>query len=367
MRRFLLLPLALLLAAATTVEAQRMTVNSKSDAARAEFEQARARWAHVDFDGAVEHLEAALAADPGFALAHLYRASSLPLSQRAEHMRQAQAARVSAGERELIEAVKLHNQDDHDRERAILTKLAKEFPNDPWPSYHVGTSLNGSERYDEAVAALQRATAADPNFAGAYNIMGYAEMGRGNKAAAESAFKQYIRLAPNEANPYDSMGEFYMLNGRLDEAAAQFKKALERDPNFTVSSNNLVRIGIERANKRFEQAVAKKDAKTLAALYTPTGRLLPPNEAAVNDRDAIRDYWGGVFDAGIDGIDLTTDEVYVADNTATELNHWTVSVNGEVVDSGRATVVWAKVGDDWLMHRDMWSSDRAPAGSTAGN
>lgn len=367
MNRFLLLPLTLLLAAATIVEAQRMTVTTESDAARAEFEQARARWAHVDFVGVERHLDAALAADPGFALAHLYRAASLPISQRAEQMRQAEAARVSAGERELIEAVKLHNAGDHERERAVYMKLAGEFPNDPWPFYHLGGSLYNAERYDDAVAAYKRAIAADARFPGAYNLLGYAEMQRGNKAAAEKAFEQYIRLAPNEANPYDSMGEFYMLNGRLNEAEAQFKKALAIDPELTVSSDNLVRIALERRNARFEQAVANKDAAALAALYTPAGRLLPPNEANVNSRDKIREYWSGFFDAGFDGIDLTTDEVYVADNTATELSHWTVSMNGEVVDSGRATVVWSKVGDDWLMHRDMWSSDRAATGSTAGN
>lgn len=360
MNRYFLLFLTLLLATPALTQAQRMPVTTTDDDARTHFEQGRDRMAHADFDGAREHLDAALAADSMFGLAHMYRAAASPVAEREGHMRQASAAAVTDGERQLIASYAAHVAGDHEREIALLKKVAEQFPDDPHPPFNLAFELYNLERYDEAIWAFQQAIAIDASFAGAYNGLGYAAMKKGDDTSAERAFRDYIRVSPNEANPYDSMGEFYMLRGRLDEAAAQFEMALERDPDFIVSSNNLVRIGIERSDLRFEQAVAAGDADALAALYTRTGRLLPPNEAAVDGRDAIRAYWAGFIASGINGIDLTTAEVYPAGDTATQISTWTVSVDGQVVDSGRATIVWAKVGDEWLYHRDMWSSDRAP-------
>ncbi len=361
MKRFLLFSLTLLLAYVPLAQAQMVPITTTSAVARAEFEQGRDRMSNADFDGAREHLDAALAADPAFGLAHMYRAIASSAAEREGHMRQAASARVSDGERQMIESYAAHLAGDHEREIALLNTVAEQFPGDPHPPFNLGAELYSLERYDEAEAAFQRVIAADADFAGANNLRGYNAMAKGDDALAERAFREYLRVAPNEANPHDSIGEFYMLRGRYDEAEEQFEMALSKNPDFTVSSNNLVRIGIERQNARFERAVANGDADALAALYTQVGQLLPPNEEIVRGRDAIRDYWAGfVAGSGINGMDLTTSEVFVGDGMATELNTWTVSVNGEVVDSGKATVVWGQVGDEWLMHRDMWSSDRAP-------
>ena len=349
-------------------QAQTVPVTTNSDAARAEFEQGLARLDNVDFAGAREHFDAALAADPSFGLAHLYRAITSPPSEREGHMRHASSASVSEGERQMIDSYAAHLADDHDGEIALLNAVAEAFPADPRIPYRLGIEYYNLERYDEAVTAMQRAVAIDEDFGGAYNLLGYAAMEAGNDAVAEHAFQDYMRVAPNEANPHDSIGEFYMLRGRYDEAEEHFGHALAIDADFTVSANNLVRIGIDRIDLRFEQAVAAGDADALAALYTRSARLLPPNEEAVNGRDAIREYWAGFIASGINGIDLTTREVYPADDgTATQISTWTLSIDGEVVGSGRAMIVWAKVGDEWLYHRDMWSSDRPSAVAAAGN
>lgn len=367
MKRLSLLTLAVLFACAPIVQAQVMPVTASSAAALAHFEQGLARMDNVDFVGAREHFAAAVVADPNFGLAILYEAVASPAAAREALMRRASAANISDGEHQFIDAYAAQLAGDRDEQIRLLSTLAEEFPDDPRIPQTLGVTYYNLERYDEAVAAMRQAVAIDDEFAGAYNMLGYAAMEAGDDDLAESAFRNYIRLAPNEANPHDSLGEFYMVRGRNDEAKQHFEMALEIDPDFTVSANNLARIAIERQNDRFERAVADGDGDALAELYTNTGRLLPPNEAAVNGKDAIRDYWSGfVANSGINGIELTNSEFYFADGLVTEIGAWAVSVDGEVVDSGRAMLVWGQVGDEWLMHRDMWSSER-PAMTSAGN
>ena len=58
----------------------------------------------------------------------------------------------------------------------------------------------------------------NPNYATAYNTLGYASAARGDYAKAEDYLKRYRYLAPNQANPFDSLGELYAFTGRYDEA-----------------------------------------------------------------------------------------------------------------------------------------------------
>jgi ketosteroid isomerase-like protein len=360
MNRLLLLP-ALLLATAALAQAQQVPVTTTSDAARVQYVRGVHSAAHVDFDRARTHLDAALTADPSFAMAHVYRAFLSPPAAREEHMRQAGAASVSEGERQFIEAYAANQRGDHDREGALHEALAARFPNDPMPMFWWATTQLNRGNHAEAVAAANRALAADPAFAPAYNLIGYAEMVAGNTAAAEQAFRGQIRLAPDEANPYDSYGEFLMLEGRLDEAEAQFEMAVTKDPTFEVSRTNLARVGIERSNRRFEQAVASRDVAAVASLYTAGAIVFPPDMGPVRGREAIGELFAGYVANGVDGVDLETLEVQAMGNFAHELGTGTLRVGGEVVDRFSYSVLWARVGDEWRLHRDIWNSDGPPA------
>ncbi len=359
MKRFLLSLLVLLLTV-PLAQAQRMPVTTTSDAARVHYVRGVDALANIS-GHALAHFDAALAADPSFAMAHLYRAAATT-NGRDEHMRQATTlgARASEAERQQIEAYAANLRGDHDREIALYTTIAERYPSDPLPMLIVANTEMGRGRFAEAVAAGRRALTADPAFAPAYNTIGYAEVARGDLAAAEAAFRDYIRLAPDEANPYDSFGEFYLNQGRLDEAEAQFEMALTKDPGFDVSRTNLARIGIERSDLRFEQAVAAGDADAIAALYTENAVILPPDSPPITGRAAIREYMAGLVAAGIDGVDIETVEVVRFDDMAVERANLTISVGGEVVEEGKSLVLWRLVGDEWLYVRDMWSAN-APA------
>jgi Tfp pilus assembly protein PilF len=211
MKRFLLSSLTVLLVTASFARAQQLPVTTASDAARQHYVQGVSALANADFARARTHLDAALDADPSFAMAHMYRAVAAA-EGREDHARQATShgTRASEAERQMIASYAAHLDGDHEREIALMNTVAEAFPSDPYPPFQVGFELYGMERYDEAVAAFQRAIAADPSFGGSYNGLGYAAMEAGNNTLAEKAFRDYIRVAPDEANPYDSYGEFLM-------------------------------------------------------------------------------------------------------------------------------------------------------------
>jgi uncharacterized protein (TIGR02246 family) len=356
MKRFLLLPLIVLFLTASLATAQRIPVTTDSDNARQHYVQGVSALANADFARARVHLDAALDADPSFAMAHMYRAVAAA-EGREEHARQATShgASASEAERQMIASYAAHLDGDHEREIALMNEVAEAFPSDPYPPFQAGFELYGLERYDESVAAFQRAIAADPGFGGAYNGLGYAAMRNGDGAMAERAFRDYIRVAPNEANPYDSYGEFLLNQGRLDEAEAQYEMALVKNPEFANARTMLVRVGINRGNRAFEAAVASGDAEAVANLYTEGGMAIPPGSPPVQGREAIAELFAGYAANGVDGVTLETSEVQVMGDYAHEIGIGWIRVGGEQGDPFNYSVLWMKDGDQWRLHRDIWN------------
>ena len=365
MKRSLFLFLALLLTTASLAHAQRVPVTTDSDEARVHYTKGLHHAMYLNFDRARAHLDAALDADPDFALAHLYRGWLSPSEKRAEHLRQANANAATDGEREMIEGYEAQLREDYDRQRDLLTSLAERYPDDPLPMFFLASteSFNRGQNA-EAVADARRSLEADPSFAAAYNVIGYAELRQGNHAAAEQAFREQIRLAPDEPNPYDSYGEFLLDQGRLDEAERQFELALTKDPEFGNSRMNLARVALERTDLRFEQAVARGDADAIAALYTPNAIVMAPDMPLIRGRAAIRDHFAGIIASGVNGLDIQTVEVNRFDNTAIRRSNIIISAGGNVVDRAKALEVWSLVDGEWRYLRDMYSSNGPEA--TAG-
>jgi uncharacterized protein (TIGR02246 family) len=120
------------------------------------------------------------------------------------------------------------------------------------------------------------------------------------------------------------------------------------------------RAGIEAVNATFMKLVAEKNAAGLAALYTDTARVLPPNGAPVEGRAAIEQFFAGIVQ-GIAKVQLDTVEVEGHGDTAHEVEALAFfDANGTKIDEGKAIVIWKKVGEEWKLHRDMFSSNLPP-------
>ncbi len=91
-------------------------------------------------------------------------------------------------------------------------------------------------------AAWRAVLRADPNYARAYNWLGYLAAGQGRYLEALSYLRRYAFLAPDIANPHDSLGEIYTYMGELDAAEQEYRQALQLQPEFYPSLLGLARV-----------------------------------------------------------------------------------------------------------------------------
>ena len=110
----------------------------------------------------------------------------------------------------------------------------------------------------------------------------------------------------------------------------------------------------------WEAAFNAEDIDSLVMIYTSDARLLPPNGEMVTGRDAVRDIFGGLIDAGISG-DLTSIDANVSGDMGYDVGTYTLMDGDTVVDTGKFIEIFHR-GDDgeWLITNDMWSSDLPP-------
>ena len=92
---------------------------------------------------------------------------------------------------------------------------------------------------DEALDALQQATAKDPSLWRAWNAMGSLHDRGGNWDQASLAYDQAIALKPDSAMLYNNRGFSYVLRRHPEAAIADFDKALQLDPKLTAARENL--------------------------------------------------------------------------------------------------------------------------------
>lgn len=126
------------------------------------------------------------------------------------------------------------------------------------------------------------------------------------------------------------------------------------DPNVAA------RDGILITNRLFTARVAAGDATGLAALYTDDARLLPPGSEVTQGADNIVAYWQGAIDRGLSGVSLETIEVDNEGDTAIEIGHYHLTIADQAEAAmGKYLVVWKRIDDQWLIHRDIWNTTEA--------
>ena len=240
--------------------------------------------------------EKAVAKDPNFAMAHYDLAGASPNAKATtEHLDHAVALSKNAteGERLTILAFKAINNGDPAKWVDYLKQVTAAYPEDERAHVNLGVAyFFGQQDYESARQELQNAIEIDPNFAPAYNMLGYSYSSLKDYPEAEKAFKKYIELVPNDPNPYDSYAELLMKTGKFDESVAQYQKALSIDPHFTgshfgIAANLLYQGRHKQAIAQAEklEAAAQTDADrrlallTKALVYTDQGKT----DAAVNE------------------------------------------------------------------------------------
>lgn len=212
---------------------QEIPVTTSSKEAKKLFLQGRDKFENAEMIPATELLDKAIALDPNFALALLYRSesggsSSKQLREKAVSL----ADKVSEGERCQIQYVQADVDGNQEKRKELMEKLVKLFPNDKRVCLWNGFYQNSQKKYEEALASFKKSSGIDKNYGPALNLLGYAYMRTKNWKESENAFKRYAEVLPGAPNPLDSYAEMLMKAGRFDDAITNFKKAISVSPTF---------------------------------------------------------------------------------------------------------------------------------------
>ena len=118
---------------------------------------------------------------------------------------------------------------------------------------------------------------------------------------------------------------------------------------------------IAAANDNFMATYSRGDAPGMAALYTTSGQILPPNGDFVTGRDAIQGFWQSLMDMGVKEVMLESVEVESPGNTAWEVGKFMLhGEGGQMIDQGKYIVIWKKESGQWRLHRDIFNSSMPP-------
>jgi uncharacterized protein (TIGR02246 family) len=125
-----------------------------------------------------------------------------------------------------------------------------------------------------------------------------------------------------------------------------------------------VQAAIEQVNARVIEAFKAGDAAAIAALYSETARMLPPDATEVGGREAIQKLWQSWLDDGLKDLTLESTEVEASGDLAYEIGDFSLQVpaenNAMTTSTGNYLVVWKRaVGGDWQLQVDTWND--APA------
>jgi tetratricopeptide (TPR) repeat protein len=213
----------------------KLPITTSSAQARNSFEKAMREFEQYRIPETLQDLRAATQADPNFAQAFilLSRMSPDPGEQLSTRMRAKQlAAKVSLSEQLLIRWLADAQENNYLPAIGAMNDLLAKFPRDQRLAYLAGDWLMQQQRYEQAIAVLERAVALYPDYAAALNDLAYGYADIGNFEKAFAAMDRYVALEPDQPNPHDSYGEILRMAGKFEAALEQYRMSIRIDPNF---------------------------------------------------------------------------------------------------------------------------------------
>ncbi len=245
-----------------------MLITTSSAKARELYIQGREKADNIEFTAAMMLFDQALEEDPDFAMAHLQQAlAGGSLEERREHLSKAVdlVDKVSPGEAKFILYYKALFDGDGAMRKEYLSNLLEMLPNDlhvlDQAGIHYYAFVND---YEKALEYFMKTNEVDPNYAPAYNMIGYIQVELKNYDAAEIAFKKYIELQPESPNAYDSYAEFLLTLGDFDQSLKNYQTAYDKDNKYAtalagIGNNYVLKGDFEKAReyfmKYYEEAV----------------------------------------------------------------------------------------------------------------
>lgn len=106
-----------------------------------------------------------------------------------------------------------------------LTSLLKLAPNEARALNLLGTIRGSQQRFAEAETLFMRATASDPQLAGAHMNLAYLYMLKGEPEKTVAELKEVLRLEPGNPDALDKLARLLFSQGRIDEGIGLLESA----------------------------------------------------------------------------------------------------------------------------------------------
>lgn len=131
------------------------------------------------------------------------------------------------------------------------------------------------------------------------------------------------------------------------------------------TSNRAPAAQISAVQGRFLDLFALNDTAGIAACYTDDAQMLVANMDVIRGRAAIQSVFKFTAVQG-HTLEFETHELDVNGTTAIELGQYIRRrADGSIFDRGKYMVVWKRLGDEWKIHRDMFSTSVPKAAASA--
>lgn len=141
----------------------------------------------------------------------------------------------------------------------------------------------------------------------------------------------------------------------------------------STTSAATTRSAFEAASEAFHQALRTNDADALFMYVADDVLLMPPWEAAVRGKEAMRDWYAAFLSQYLtSSLTLSERELFVSNEWAVELGSYEwgltpVAAGDPVLDRGNYMQVWKPQPDGkWRFAREIWNSAAAASPPAAG-
>jgi tetratricopeptide (TPR) repeat protein len=219
-------------------------VATKSVEAQRLVETALDQYENVLLDKSVESARKATEIDPHFALAYAVWSFAARRNQpEPEAARKAEmlVASATGEERLLVRFLTSVQQSEMLPAIIAMNDLLATFPNDRHALYLTSEWLYFEQDYDRSMRMMEQIIRLNPDFAPAYNMLGYAkvEAGEPDPTKAIAYLKKYAELEHGQPNPEDSLGEVSRYVGDDLGSLDHYRAALNLSPTFITSQTGL--------------------------------------------------------------------------------------------------------------------------------
>ena len=126
------------------------------------------------------------------------------------------------------------------------------------------------------------------------------------------------------------------------------------------------KAGVAKVRESYVKAVNAADAKGVAALYTPDGVEMPPNQPSVKGGAAVEAYHQKLNALMGAQITISATETIVSGDTAVDIGTYSQTLTPKaagakpIKDTGKYIVILKQIGGSWMVTHAIYNSDLPP-------